>query len=395
MVKNYNVELDVITPVIINNGETYDFWEYIPLPEKAGIKNEERIDLPLIRKVLFPSIETFLKKLTPSEMNMFIKSASDAVCSNNNSVLLNRREEILNKIDKDTTFKGRFLPDAFKDLYYKPNSKVDKICTLPLSGATYIPGSSIKGSIRTAFLEALREEKGLDHWRNVNNYNSPRQDIKGARNFEMEVINGSDKFKIDDDPFKYLKVSDFNFEKVDKVTYIGKIMPDESYSAMTNSYIYGGKRVTAKGTISLDDKIFKKQGRMVDGFESILKNVDSFYWNNYEYKSKTANNNVNLTRIKGNRSIDNVLADDNNSQKQCLMDQVHDKIIREHKNGFFIRLGHYIGIQNYTFNVNQLNPPQKAKAKEKINIKGGKTKTIEGGVIPGICLMKIMGEDNE
>lgn len=369
MVKNYNVELDVITPIIINNGETYDFWEYIPLPERAAIKNEERIDLPLIRKVLFPSIETFLEKLTPSEMNMFIKSASDAVCSNNNSVLLKRREEILNKIDKDTTFKGRFLPDAFKDLYYKPNLKVDKICTLPLSGATYIPGSSIKGSIRTAFLEALRKEKGLDHWRNANNYNSPRQDFKGARNFEMEVINGSDRFKIDDDPFKYLKVSDFNFEKVDKVTYIGKVIADMPiYSAMTNSYIYGGKRVTAKGTISLDN-----DNRFFRGLKlkSIFSRVNDFYLDNY-----------------------NSLVE-KNSISTVLMKAAHNRINNEYNKGdaYVIRLGHYIGIQNYTFNVNQLNPPQKAT--KDINIKGGKTKTIEGGVIPGICLMKIMGEDNE
>lgn len=365
MVKNYNVELDVITPVIINNGETYEFWEYIPLPERTIIKNEEKIDLPLIRKVLFPSIETFLEKLTPSEMNMFIRSVSDAVCGKNDSVLFEKRNEILSKVDKDTTFKGRILPEAFKDLYNKPNLKVDKICTLPLSGATYIPGSSIKGSIRTAFLETLREKKGLDHWRNGNNHNSPRQDFKGARNFEMEVINDRDIFRIDEDPFMYLKVSDFNFEKVDKVTYIGKVIADMPiYSAMTNSYIYGGRRVTAKGTISLDNRFFNGLK-----LKYIFSKVNDFYLGNYN-------------DLVGKNSI-----------STGLMRTAHNRILNEYNNEdvYVIRLGHYIGIQNYTFNVNQLNPPPKAT--KDINIKGGKTKTIEGGVIPGICLMRIVGED--
>lgn len=407
MVKNYNVELDVITPVIINNGEIYDYCELIPKDKECTINdNQEKLSLPKIYYSSTSNVDFLFKGLDFKYIDEFIKKSSDALLSRNekerNDKLKSLRANLMSQ-RKDTKgmLPGRMLEEAHSELSEKPMQEVKKIITQGLTSYPLIPGSSIKGAIRTAYLENLRENKKLDYWSNNRTMMNDDADRKvcykqsrdAAKYFEKKLLIDNTGEDITKDPFKYLKISDFSFDGRDNMIYVGKI--DNSrripiYSAMTSSYAFCAKAVTAKGTISFDDEFFK-QRRMDDGFESILENVDSFYWKNYKYKPKIENNNISTTRNRGNRSLTALLADDNNSQKQRLMDQVHNKIIKEHKNGFFIRLGHYIGIQNYTFNVNQVCPPKKAS--NDININGGKAKTIEGGVIPGICLMRIIGED--
>jgi CRISPR-associated protein Csm5 len=58
----------------------------------------------------------------------------------------------------------------------------------------YIPGSAIKGSLRTAYLNYVQAEKGLQGWKGP------------ARDLEKELLDGG---SFQTDPFRLLKVSDF------------------------------------------------------------------------------------------------------------------------------------------------------------------------------------------
>jgi CRISPR-associated protein Csm5 len=63
----------------------------------------------------------------------------------------------------------------------------------PISGQPILPGSSIKGAIRTALLESLRK----------------RQGFKKSRDMESEILGGS----FSTDPFRFLKISDGTFRR--------------------------------------------------------------------------------------------------------------------------------------------------------------------------------------
>ena len=68
----------------------------------------------------------------------------------------------------------------------------------PLTNEPYIPGSSVKGSIRTAYLAYKK--------RQFENNNDNSSIIEGKR---LNAMNDKQKFSVELDPFKFLKVSDF------------------------------------------------------------------------------------------------------------------------------------------------------------------------------------------
>jgi CRISPR-associated protein Csm5 len=74
----------------------------------------------------------------------------------------------------------------------------------PISGLPILPGSSIKGAIRTAVLESLRQ----------------RQGFRKSRDMESEILGGS----FSTDPFRFLKISDGAFRsKIQRKAQDGSI----------------------------------------------------------------------------------------------------------------------------------------------------------------------------
>jgi len=80
------------------------------------------------------------------------------------------------------------------------NFTIARTAFLPHDGRPYIPGSAIKGALRTAYLNHLATKTSL-----------PRQN--SSRNLEQALLDGgsfaTDPFRFATDPFRMLKVSDF------------------------------------------------------------------------------------------------------------------------------------------------------------------------------------------
>ena len=378
MIKNYDMELDVLTPVIINNGETYQFGELLPSDKKFDIKDADKdIPLPEIREFYLNNTKDMFGKMTLTEIKKYIDKMTIAISKRDDASLKECRRILIHNTAGVKKVTMRVLKKAFADLSNKPGQQVSKIVSSSFDAYTYIPGSSIKGALRTGLLESLRKERNIDHWSSspYTNRNLPKQrKMKDAQNFEMEVMKNKPKeFNINEDPFKYIKISDFIFSGTDAVTYISKVGDDERmpiYSAMTNSYAFSGKYVIAKGTFSVDDRFYEEIGlEKTTNFQHILDMAGDFYLDNmnsilteirsplmkYVYKS------VYAPMISSKGSKDNI-----------------------------IRLGHYVGIKNYTFNVNQLEPQHQAP--HDINIRGGRVVKLEEGVLPGICIIRIVKE---
>ena len=372
MIKNYLVDLEILTPVIVNDGEVYDFCELIPTDKEIRIKeNDGNFEVPETYRFYSSSNDIFTE-MSSQEQRSLIQQSVVALQGRDNDSLRKIRNAIVGKSNKKEWVPGRMLANAHEDLMKKPFQEVSKVFQNPKSKATYIPGSSIKGAMRTAILEYIRENKKLDHWKDMYSERNWHNQRKMGKNFEYEIMLDEPSIDVINDPFKYLKISDFTFEGKDQITYIAKVGDDNKmpiYSAMTNAYSLSSSPVFAKGTISIDEKFFSLLHLLpnINDLVGLLGIVQDFY------VEKSWNNIVDKGEING-----------------LTMRKVH-KIIEDNymnNKGALLRLGHYIGILNYTFKVNQTDPPKKNPRKD-INKVGGRVVKIEGGIIPGICLMHV------
>lgn len=331
----FDAELEIITPVIINNGEKYDFCEFIPYGNfcfKSGMQ------------------DLLLKNLSAQDARIFAQNCYSAIVKNNNEELIRIRNSLLNRKEMHSYQEGRVLPYAWGDLKTRPMQRIDKIHTSLDSGFPYIPGSSIKGAIRTAILEALRE-------------NSSQSYSGKSKEIESKILK---YHKINEDPLKGLKVSDFMLPEEDGMIYIGKINTKREipiYTAMTNSYAFSGRKIKAEGTISISEDFLRERFK---SYEEFLSKVSCFYKNNFDQANfKKALNKSDLMKKTITYLKDNF-----------------------YTNVYLIRLGHYIGIQNYTLKVYN-----EQKKSEIININGGVLPTIDQQlIVPGICFLRVRGK---
>ncbi len=379
----YEVELEILTPLIINTGEYYQFGELLPTEDKATIKDrDENLPLPKIFKFYVNNMVNLFDGMDPASIRRFVDKSTVALAKRDNDELKKLRNMLVEKTGTKGKMPIRVLGKAKRDLFAKPDQQVSKIAFSPLTNQTYVPGSSIKGAIRTGVLEELRKRESLDYWGvltddSIPSYRKPdvpKQKIRDAQDFEMEVMKGrKQKFEILQDPFKYLKVSDFAFSGIDAITYIAKVGDDEKmpiYSAMTNSYAFSGKPVVARGTITIDDRFYREiRFGGISSFDKVLELTGDFYLDN-----------INTEKVRNEITSD-------------LMRYIFSKKLEEklQSGAFLMRFGHYTGIQNYTFKVNQKNPP-KTHPSPDINITGGRIVKLEEGILPGICTIRITRE---
>jgi len=163
MIRSYNVELEILTPVIINTGESFEYCEIYPTDKPVIIKdNDTSLGIPNSFRFHQNRMDKLFENLKDFEARKFIDESSTAIINRDNQKLVELRKSLLDKADKASRrVPGRILPLAMEALSEKPMQKVDKVMQEEIAGNTYIPGSSVKGAIRTAILEFLREEKGI------------------------------------------------------------------------------------------------------------------------------------------------------------------------------------------------------------------------------------------
>ena len=172
--KTYNVLLTTKSPVHIGSGDSYFPFLYIKQSDnKLMVFDEEEV-------------LTKLSELGKSEeFNKIIKSNK----GDNNKMYDDIRLLYENKITgKQISCEPNVLrnnPDIARTMYSN-------------DGRPYIPGSSVKGSIRTAYLAYKK--------RQFENNNDNSSIIEGKR---LNAMNDKQKFSVELDPFKFLKVSDF------------------------------------------------------------------------------------------------------------------------------------------------------------------------------------------
>lgn len=339
--KRYAMTVQILSPIHIGSGEDIDPLEYVV---KNGLFY--RLNLP-----------AFIQQMDESLRREFSRKASDP-----NPIVL--RDFICRHIDPERFHTFKADAGAFERAYEKnlknPNARLQVVLMTrsPGDGRTYLPGSSIKGAIRTAVVSELA--KNSAQIRNSLNPKSFEQRVLGYENPRH-------------DPFRCLRISDAFLPEA--ATFIDKAEifklktgagPDPSGIQMFYEQCFSlldEEEIIARGSMELNDDLSGKH-----------------YFDNKEQKEKPAvSMALTLERI----------AESCRAFYLPKMQAEHDNFYRSNEeleensrrllkvgygeNEFPIRLGRFSHVECTT--VDEHRRPYNSKG-------CGKTRTLSGGIMP-------------
>ncbi|SFM53568.1 type III-A CRISPR-associated RAMP protein Csm5 [Nitrosomonas communis] len=106
------------------------------------------------------------------------------------------------------------IAQAYEERAGQSNNKnqfqIARTAYRPIDSFPYLPGSSLKGSIRTAWLDGINRTEQLEQFENIDEHYSSRKLEQKLLNFE----------KLQDDPFRYLNIADAHPDEDNAPTYI-------------------------------------------------------------------------------------------------------------------------------------------------------------------------------
>ena len=137
MFEQYRLELNPITPVFIGSGKTYSKNEYIYLPEK--------------HQILIPKIPKLFHEIMDRGL---VSDYKDFIVSEQNGDLGAWLKACKFELDSEAEWVdySMNLPIMEEDKFKKVEIQA---CMKNAYGDPYIPGSSLKGAIRTAMLASF------------------------------------------------------------------------------------------------------------------------------------------------------------------------------------------------------------------------------------------------
>jgi len=271
--ETYKIKADILTPVHIGDGTELEPLEYV-------IKD----------KFYKVNLEEWLSTLSGEKAEEFQRLTGREYAQMSTLTALRRfvRDNI--DIDKYTEWSvnvSEAVKGRYEERFDAPENQLPMSPFIRTANKPYLPGSSIKGAIRTAYLNFLKMQ--LQTVNEKRRADLVEGELLGAN------IKGKDdrpKFAIDKDPFRAIKVKDIflpenstffaeviNHNKKDNrinPTTI-QILSEVSYGSLI------GKPVSAELEISIDKKVLSHQDSGINThnkeitIETFLKACDNFY----------------------------------------------------------------------------------------------------------------------
>jgi len=184
------VRLHVISPIHIGCDDVYEPTGFV-------------IDEQKKKLIEFDLIE-FVKNLTPDKRNEFTKiTSSDNLLGIFKAIkrfyepkIKGREVEIVDYLVEH--YKNILRMGTFDKKAVINQFTIQRTAYNPYTNQPYIPGSSLKGSLRTAYLNVVAKKRG------ITNFNDRSDKLES---FLLKRQEGKQKFSTD--PFRMVKVSDF------------------------------------------------------------------------------------------------------------------------------------------------------------------------------------------
>lgn len=238
--------LETLTPVHVGSGETIEPYEYV-----------------ISDKFYRINLEKFIVSLSDKDRETFLKISSENMTLTRDFI---RKKADLSFVTEYTTNVTGDVKEIYETKMSDPNNQLSIQTFIKTNNKPFIPGSSIKGAIRTALLYSMVEKP-----------------LTSTEEIEKAVFKYSNP---QNDPFRILKISDssqisFNDMLVYKVkTYTKKDKFIESgynliIEATNADYI--DKSIQITNEIYIDNEL-KKYTDFIDiNFKDIIDSCNEFY----------------------------------------------------------------------------------------------------------------------
>lgn len=261
--KVYKCELKTLSPIFIGSGKYYGPSEYVNANAKQGDKK-----VKIIKRVDFAN---FYMSLDEDQQDKFLANLSNPK---------GRLEQEYDKIPREfTRYNSINKSSISKDSNHAPEISEH----IKTSDKLYIPGSSIKGAIKTAIFYNLLEygdiDKISDYVRNGNR--GPYIDYWGFNNFADTFFSAPGRNPAQKSIMRFIQISDSTTSNLPTIYEILTIMaksrggmPDgvENYSrsrSVVKTYletIDKDKKFTINFTINFDKDVLKEVNLTNKGF---------------------------------------------------------------------------------------------------------------------------------
>lgn len=357
------VRLEFLSPVHIGSGERLSPLEYQIFDEQSGRYFVYTIDF-----------DGWINSLTPDEAKA---AASKFSLSNQTQIW----EYLRNTIDRNVFMKTKSRTNEEILQKYKVRLKgtnksenelapaLRNACT----SAIIIPGSSIKGAIRTAIIDYH------DNGRLIQAYLTGANDREKSRNYETELKHLFGDIK--ENAFKQLKVSDFELlpgesEFVQAVQYARKTPEERLMNPVCEAAPIWAKPKYGKIYLgSFTDHEQAKKPLKDWTFENLCKVCNQFY----------------LKRF--NAEYEKFYKLPHFVQTRNFIDGIRNKVQTE--NALLLRIGHYSHVECVT--VENAAPKTRPNHKTKKPMPFGTTRTLADGKYPfgWVLLHKCSAEEME
>ncbi len=296
--KTYNIKMHTISPINIGSGE-----DFSPLSFWIDDKNKKLIEF---------NEKDLLDTLSEEEKKRIIdmcEKPTEKTLSELYSIVNEKKPKGYRHIDVCEP-----IITKYRDSKIGTNInqfQIKKTMTNPNTHKTYIPGSSLKGAIRTSYINSLVNKKFSD------SYN------KNSKIDEKEILGGA----FSKDPFTTLKVSDLQLEENGETEIlfslrIGKKKTDNVIPIMIE-VIKPNSVFT--GSISINTNI--KTAIQFEKIEEILSTTNKFYLN--------------------------IINDKKIGISSAILNKIKEKQEKIKNKTFICRLGSNIGAESHTIENNR------------------------------------------
>lgn len=340
--KTYKLSAEILTPLHIGDGSELEPLEYVIRDRFYKVNLEEWLS------ILSDEKASEFKKLTGRDYAQ-------------KAVLISLRKFVRDNIDVDKfTEWSADVSDAvikrYTEKFDAPENQLPMSPFIRTAQKPYLPGSSIKGAMRTAYLNSL--SKGMT-------VREKRADlVEGELLHAIHQREGKPPvFSIDKDPFRAVKIKDAFLPG--KATFFTEVVNhnirnnslNPTSIQMLSEVTYGrlfNKPVFFDVEIIIDDKVLSHVDSDLRAhekkitIENLLKACDSFYRNCLEEERDTLLKNV----IDGEQ-----------------IRRTYQEILEAADGGFLLRLGWGSGLISMTISK-ELRKPEKSYGKSKHLVNG-------------------------
>lgn len=289
-VQNLKIRLHILSPVHIGCDDVYEPTNFV-IDEKKN-KLIEFDPMNFIKTLPQKEKDEFSKTCSGDNLLVifkFIKRAYKPAIGGREVDIATDLVEHYKRVLSLSTFDKRAVINQFT---------INKTAYNPQNNQPYIPGSSLKGSLRTAYLSALANIKGIKDYKNQS------QAKDKARELEISLLNGS----FDTDPFRMIKVSDLlpvgdvktkivyavnrKKEKSDKATLAEKGGVYQIFETIQSGAIFGG-------IINVESPIEGSNIKTPIKPETLLLSAHKFYAGNLKQEIKPLNDALGIKHQAG------------------------------------------------------------------------------------------------